>query len=226
MINAILNLIAPHHCLGCQKTGTVLCDNCKYNIINEPFSQCLVCLTPTSRGAICQQHKNDFATAWCVGVRDEILEQLIDEYKFRNNKDALLCAGDLLASTLDTVDVHTIYVPVPTIHQHIRQRGYDHTAYIARAVQKKHGGSVAAIVTRRRNFTQRGASRKKRLEQSKISYEISPQITLSKTVQYVIVDDVYTTGATAYAVREALRVGGARQISIAIVTRQLLDESL
>ena len=30
MIDKALNLLAPHHCCGCQKIGALLCDDCNH----------------------------------------------------------------------------------------------------------------------------------------------------------------------------------------------------
>ena len=43
----LATLLAPHTCCGCNITGTLLCDNCKNDIIRDPLYRCLECGQPT-----------------------------------------------------------------------------------------------------------------------------------------------------------------------------------
>ena len=222
MINSLLSILAPHHCYGCQKIGIVLCDNCKFDITSEPFSQCIVCRVPTLTG-VCAKHRSLYEKAWCIGERHDVLEALIDGYKFANLKDGPGVFAAVLASILPEIPSDTRLVPIPTTRRHIRQRGYDHTLLMARQIKKQRGGELYPILRRQTNTIQRGANRKTRIAQSEKAFMLDPSLSIDPTKPHLIIDDVLTTGATIDAAAKLLRAAGAEMIWVAVATRQPLD---
>ena len=63
------NLLAPHTCCGCNIVGTLLCDNCKNDIIRDPLYRCLECGQPTLSGQ-CQTCTLPYTAAWCALQRE------------------------------------------------------------------------------------------------------------------------------------------------------------
>lgn len=156
MIDQLLNLVAPHHCYGCDKTDTILCDNCKNNIDAHHFSGCLQCLKLSGVGRVCRSHRLAYSQVWGLGERHDTLERLIDAYKFGRNKAAARELGRLLAGRIDRLPMNTCIVPIPTIAPHIRQRGFDHTLLIAREILAKlHDAAMTSLLIRRTKTAQR-----------------------------------------------------------------------
>src|SRR5438445_12581192 len=83
MIDDILSIVAPLLCYGCGIEGTLLCDNCKYNISTEKFIQCIAC-GGASLAGVCRQCRVPYSRGWCVGERSGVLQRLIGNYKFQN----------------------------------------------------------------------------------------------------------------------------------------------
>src|SRR5664280_430852 len=100
MLERTLSLIAPHHCCGCDKIGSLLCANCKYNITSEQKTVCLVCGRPTGQTYLCSICKVPYDKAWVVGERDGVLQRIVGLYKFERAKSAYKVLGDLLLSVL------------------------------------------------------------------------------------------------------------------------------
>ena len=117
----LANLLAPHTCCGCNITGTLLCDNCKNDIILAPLYRCLECGQPTLSGQ-CQACTLPYAAAWCALQREGALERLIDRYKFERAQAAQHTLADLLDAVTPPLPADTIIVPIPTIPAHQRQR--------------------------------------------------------------------------------------------------------
>ena len=221
MINKVLQIIAPHHCYGCQKTGSPLCDNCKYDIVDEPFDGCIVCARPANDG-ICANCRTAYEKAWCVGDRSGTLERLIDAYKFERVKDAGASLAGLIDSCLPVMPASTAIVPVPTLRSHVRQRGYDHTLQIARELARLRGLTVTRPLVRRGRSVQRDRNRKERFEQAAAAF--SCDTPLDPTVPYLLIDDVVTTNATVRHCAVALKAAGAERVWVAAVARQPLDK--
>lgn len=222
MFDRLLSPLAPHLCCSCGENGSLLCQNCNYDIIGEPFSRCVYCYGLTRGEACCKMCRQQYAETWCVGERSEGLKRLIDTYKFERVYAAHRVLAELLAARIGTLPSSAVVIPVPTTPKHRRVRGYDHMRLIARHMSKQMNVHYRALLERRTFTQQRGASRKDREVQARQAFVC--RTPLSATTPYIIVDDVYTTGATVKACIQALRSAGARNISVAIVAYQPLDE--
>jgi len=221
MIDELISFIAPHHCCGCGKIGGLLCYDCKYNIIDEPNSSCIVCNQPTNANCLCNTCKVPFDKAWVVGERNGILQRLVGLYKFERARSAYKDLGGLLIDVLPDLPSNCIVVPVPTAASHIRERGYDHMLLIAKYVAKMRGLKCCQVIYRQTNTKQRQKDARQRMEQAKRAFNIKSNI--DTNVPYLLIDDVYTTGATIKCASHILRKAGVKQIFVAIIARQTLD---
>lgn len=221
MIDGLLQFIAPHYCYGCDKIGTLLCQNCKFDISEEAFGGCVVCGTACLHG-ICKKCHTSFDAAWCVGERREVLEGIINSYKFERVKSCYKLLADLLDQTLPLLPADTVIVPVPTVAAHIRMRGYDHTLLLAKKLAKLRGLAIATPLYRNHSASQRGANKQLRLKQAKTAFGCK-EIEASETT-YLLLDDISTTGATLKYAAAALRTAGATTVWVAVIARQPLDK--
>lgn len=221
MFDKALQIIAPHLCFGCGKIGSILCLSCKYDIVSEPYGGCIVCQTPSLNG-ICSKHRNYIDGAWMLGERNDVLEGVIDEFKFRRAYGAHRDLADALSEVLPVLPENTIVTSVPTVRAHIRERGYDHAALLARRAAKQVNLPYRQLLVRSTNTKQRGADRKERLRQAKVAF--SPK---AKQVPSVIllIDDVVTTGATLHFAAKTLKTAGAKIVFVAAVAKQPLDQT-
>lgn len=220
MIDKLLSFVAPHPCSGCQKPGSLLCSDCKYDIVSEPFGGCVVC-GEVSEAGICRRHGVSYETAWCVGERGGALQRLVGTYKFQNTRAAFWILANLLDERLPSFDDKVVIVPVPTVTAHVRERGYDHVGLIARRLAKLRGASVENLVARATKTIQRHAPKEVRKTQADRAFGLRAGVSPDKT--YLILDDVITTGATVEAIARLLRRAGARRAWVAAVARQPLD---
>lgn len=221
MIDWLLSHLAPHLCCGCGKIGTLLCDNCKYNIVSEPYAGCLGCGGLTSGTNSCIQCQNQYQKAWCVGDRSGVLQRLIGDFKFQRMKQGYRPLAALLLARIDQLSPATIVVPIPTVSAHIRERGYDHTYLLASRVAKVRGLRLSQSLQRKTRTKQRDANYRTRMKQAKVAFGVTEQ--LDPTVPYLLIDDVVTTGATIKYAAQALRNAGARTIFVAVIARQPID---
>lgn len=218
MVDDLLSIVAPHHCCSCDKVGTVLCDNCKYNIICEQKPICLVCGRPTKQSWFCNECVTTYERAWAVGERSGVLQRLIGNYKFERVKAAYIPLAELLLSALPDLPLETIIVPIPTVPSHVRERGYDHMLLIARHLAKIKHLSYKRLLERATNTKQRQANVKLRQSQAKKAFSVDGLI--DPEVPYLIIDDVVTTGATIKYAAKALKKAGAKHIWVAVIARQ------
>lgn len=222
MLDTLMSIVAPHHCCGCGFEGTLLCENCKYDIISEPYSACVACAKGLAGPkGICSSCTVPYKRAWCIAPRQDSVQKLIDAYKFMNAKAAYGPIADLLDAHIPLLPENCVLVPVPTIGSHIRQRGFDHTLLMARRFGRQRHLPVANHLRRRTNTMQRGARSRQRTEQAKRAFEC--RTTLDPYAIYLLIDDVITTGATVKYAAQALMDAGATKVWVAAISRQPLD---
>lgn len=222
MLDALMAFVAPHHCSGCDKSGTLLCLHCKYDIINEPFALCSSCgKSLAGPKGICSNCTVNYQRAWCVADRRDQLERLINSYKFTNARAAYRSLTDLLDTRLPELPDNTVVVPIPTVSSHIRQRGYDHMLLIAREFAKRRKLQLHTGLERATSTKQRAAGRAQRIAQAKAAFAHPKP--LDPTNIYLLVDDVVTTGSTMQYAAKTLIDAGAKSVWVASISRQPLD---
>jgi ComF family protein len=158
-------------------------------------------------------------TGWGVGVREGALKQLLDRYKFDSAREAGRVCAQLLEERLPVLPFGLTVVPVPTSPKHRRARGFDHTLYIAKAFAKHRSLACRQSLRKRGGGTQHFYGRTERLEQAESGLEVVG----SAPSDILLIDDIYTTGATIRACVRQLRRAGAKRIFVAIIARQTLD---
>jgi predicted amidophosphoribosyltransferase len=136
MFDALLSHVAPHPCYSCGKIGSILCDNCKYDISQGYFEGCFICGNEASLTRQCSRCSTPYSRSWCIGTRSGALRQIIDSYKFYNNYDAHRTLASLLSERIGYLAGDVVIVPLPTVPSHIRVRGYDHTLLLAKRLAK------------------------------------------------------------------------------------------
>lgn len=220
IVERVLQIVAPHPCSGCAKVGTLLCPDCKNNIIHEPFLGCILCAAPQISG-ICRVHDSPIARAFTVGARTGTLKTLINRYKFEHTKAAVYPLAELFDEMLPILPSTIELVPIPTVRSHIRERGYDHVDLLVRQLSIVRELPVARVLRRRSNKTQHIVGKRERESQAEGAFVVRPGFLL-KGKTLLLVDDIVTTGATLQAAALVLRNAGAT-VWVATLAYQPLD---
>ena len=220
MIERVLNILAPHPCSGCAKMEAILCPDCKYDIIHEPFMGCILCGKPQN-GGVCAIHNSPIQQAFVVGDRTGALEETINRLKFQNTKAAALPLAELFHETLPLLPATTQIVPIPTVRSHIRQRGYDHIELLVRHLASMRNMPINRALIRINSDTQHRVGKSERQEQSSRAFALSPQF-IPTDAPVLLVDDVVTTGSTLLSAARLLKEAGAT-VWVATLAYQPLD---
>lgn len=214
------DLLTPHYCCSCGKIGSVLCDYCKYNIINDVPVYCAACSRLVSRpGDVCSSCSVAYTKAWLVSEYRGVIKQLVVNYKFDGLRAASKALASLLNEVLPNIPNDVIITSVPTARGHIRQRGYDHAALIAKHLAQCKRLTYQTTLVRNHSKAQRGANRKQRIKQAQTAFTAKGSL----NGKYLLVDDVLTTGATVNYAAKALKAAGADEVWVAVVAREPLD---
>ena len=194
----IFDLLCPHFCRGCGKIGAVFCECCKN----------YVSITKMDFGFDFQAQ--NFEKIFMVGWHDSIIGSLVKEYKYNSVRALADVLADFLNEALPIFNEKLVLVPLPTISPHIRQRGFDHIGLLAKKLAKRRGWRVEKCLGRNKNSVQVGANRNERKKQAKGAYKLVGEV--DKKTHYLLLDDVWTTGASMMEAAKIMQKGGAERI--------------
>jgi ComF family protein len=179
----------------------------------------------------CLESRKPFASARAVGVHDGAFRVLIHCLKYKGRIELALPLGRLLfgAYLKHWPDLkHDWIIPVPLHPRRLRMRGFNQSSLVldewrrlgetlrpqCELFQVKREG----LMRNRWTEPQTSLNRKKRLKNIKNAFEMGNDISPVGR-QILLVDDVYTTGATACECARTLLHKGAQTVDILTLAR-------
>ena len=107
------------------------------------------------------------------------------------------------------------FIPVPLHHARFRERGYNQTEKLAEALASFYGGRVLNLL-KRKSFmvSQTKLSKEERKLNVAGAFELKKKFKEEPRDLFIVVDDVFTTGATTSACLYALKNGGFSHVRI------------
>jgi ComF family protein len=178
----------------------------------------------------CMKEKPPFEKASAYGSYEGGLRELIHLLKY----DHVLSAADVLGRMLAeaTTDLEAefvdapLVVPVPLHQSKLRQRGFNQSELIARAMAKASGRELEIapklLIRKRETDSQTGLTRQQRIANLRGAFGVTNAIA---GCDILLVDDVFTTGTTSSECARVLRRAGAKRIWVATVARVLKAET-
>ena len=221
MIDHLLAPFAPHICYGCGFVDSPLCDSCTNDIKYDDFGRCIWCMKPTANSHQCKKCATQYgaSAAWAAGVRETVLMEVVDGYKFDACRGAAVELAALLDATLPLFETAPIVTWVPTTPAHIRERGFDHAALLARTLARCRGYVATPLLSRVNSLTQHTLGRAARERVASETFVAIPE-RINPLTPVLLVDDILTTGATLRACIRELRKHSEAGIYVAVVCRQ------
>lgn len=218
----ILELLFPGRCLLCGRelafraeAGEPVCLACRRSL--EPLAggrRCAVCSLPLlSERRLCTRcRERDYefeANLSLFEYRGDVRE-LLYQYKFRNRLRLAPVLADFCAKALRESLPGTVLVPAPASPQAVRRRGWDPVERICRVLEARHGFACSRALRRRAGPPQKLLGYEERLR------NLRGTILLRRRPppDAVVVDDVFTTGATASECARQLRLGGSERVRV------------
>jgi ComF family protein len=184
-----------------------------------------------ARCGLCRRIEPAFARAAAYGSYESGLRELIHLLKYGGVRPAANVLGRMLAEAIATLEPDfpadsIAVIPVPLHRTKLRQRGFNQAELIASAAMRVRGSGdrlqlCAGVLERKRDTaSQIGLPSHQRRQNLRGAFRIAqPEAVAGREV--LVVDDVYTTGATVSECARVLRRAGATKIWVATVARTL-----
>jgi ComF family protein len=239
--NAALNLLYPPSCYGCgaHTDRPTFCPACQARIARPQAPLCTICGAPfQTRGGAdhpcgrCLRHPPRFGRARACAIYDsdtvssdtvnaggDPLKPVLQRYKYNRDVSLAPLLGALLAERAPlSPAAYDVIIPVPLHISRLRWRGFNQAHLL---VQHFAGRcaidpySLARVRPTRPQVDLREAERRRNVAGA---FRVTrPERIDGRRV--LLVDDVYTTGATVDECSDALRRAGARGVDVLVLAR-------
>ena len=216
----VLDLVLPRRCAVCRALGASLCGGCAASLRRIEPPLCARCgrptLWPVSRCRECSGRRLTFASARAAVEYDDAARTFVAAWKEHGQRTLCAVAVMLVVEVVPRPRVDAI-VAVPGDPERLLRRG-DHPAEsLARELAPLWNLPYRSPLVRPRSrVRQRGLTLvdRRRNVRDVFTARDSPR-------RVALVDDVYTTGATANAAASTLRRAGARTVYVVTFARAL-----
>lgn len=173
----------------------------------------------------CRKKKRYFTKAIAVGVYEGTLSEAIHIFKYQKKqamaKHLNAVVTDALLQKLADTD---IIIPVPLHKRRLNERGFNQSLLIAHYLSKRLCIPLSIDGLQRVRWTrpQIELSKDERLKNVRGAFAIGTGLkpdTILKNKTVVLVDDVYTTGATVNECAKVLKKAGANEVVVFTIAR-------
>ena len=215
----LFGLVLPSRCACCDVPGPSLCGSCLASLIRIAPPVCERCgapgAWPVRRCVECAGRRLAFARARGALVYDGHTRPLVSAWKERGRRDLAAPLARVVAEAIAPPDVDVLTF-VPGDRERGRARGHVPAARLAEALGAEWGTPVRRLLSRSGTAPrQAGLPRAERRANVRAVFRPCGEVPL----RVGLVDDVYTTGATASACANELRGAGARRVEVVCLAR-------
>ncbi|MGN0302063.1 MAG: ComF family protein [Anaerotardibacter sp.] len=224
-------MVWPTRCALCDKPGTYLCRDCllQLSYIDQNFA-CPLCGAPFGKhlctectGYILNQYNRtpsalDSTTS--VLLFDYRVQKIITVYKDKGERRLANIFAEMIAESIhpQLKAQNSFITTIPMRKEAKSTRGFDHMDLIAREVSGLVSLPYYPLLQELHHQDQRELGAKQRRENMKGAFTLNSELLISinalpvETISIILIDDVFTTGATLYSAADVLRQRGFKSI--------------
>lgn len=219
----------PSRCAICHAwPSSAVCDSC-VRLFGQPRPRCRTCAISLPAPLVqCGACLRDPPPLTCVTAAVDYTypwANLVRDFKFHADTAWARSFARILRSApwVDpAIDAADCVVPMPLSARRLRERGFNQSGLLARALIPNQTGSVREDILVRVVDTAAQSSLPHRERQANVAHAFAvhpAQFGALRGKKLLIVDDVMTTGASLHAAARALAHTGAAEVSAVVFAR-------
>lgn len=228
MKNTFLDILYPRRCPVCHAIlapGTQrICKPCRERLRPAAGPRCFKCSKPLKDPAQeycsdCSSRTHLFEQGIGIFPYSTLLQESLFQLKYGKRQEYGVFYGELGAfyaeGRIRCWEIDFI-VPIPLHRKRLEKRGYNQAEIIAEALAKKAGLPVRKNLLKRKRNTkpQKDLSPEERKRNIKGAFSVSREL---EGENILLIDDIYTTGATLDEAAGALKRAGAKKIYFLVI---------
>jgi len=192
----VLDILFPKYCLGCGKEGKYICKDCELFMVEI----------------------SNYGKLISFWEYNGVVKKAIHQIKYNGIYDIV---GELVSKKEFEINKNTIITFVPTHIKRKKERGFNQAEIIAKELGKKANVPVVKLLEKTKETPDQAIlDREHRLINLKGSFAEARPLQKEKHIEAIrgrasilIVDDVYTSGATMEECAKVLHKAGFKNIS-------------
>lgn len=220
--DGLLDILLPRFCVGCGREGLYICKDCEVFLSEvDPILG-----SPTSQ--ISGNQEVGLPNIISVWEYEGVIEKAILKIKYEGQYHII---DELVEKALERIDLKlpddAVITFVPMYKKRQRERGFNQAELIAQKLGSVHSRRVHRLLEKiRDNKSQVGLGPREREENVKGVFGLAvPGTAKLGSTRYrqtvLLVDDVYTTGATINECIKVLRKNGVKNVWTFTLARKL-----
>lgn len=212
MIEFILNIMFPPACAVCGKINKEwLCPKCKQRVER------------LEKSVIKNIEDKKYEKLLYIFKYESLIRKLILQYKFSNKAYLNHFFANIIAKNEKNADLIREYdfiIPVPMHKKKMQKRGYNQTELIARELSKMLNVPTKLNILSKivNTTTQSKLNGKARQSNIQHAFLVKNDIEIENK-KIVLLDDIYTTGATVEECGRVLKEAGAKEILVLVLAK-------
>ena len=236
-LEKLAHFFLPPQCYCCgdflEEGQKGICPGCLSGVrwIAPPF--CTICGIPfLSPGAenhpcgACLRKERYFTEARALGYYEGSLQEAIHRWKYEGKVHLTTLLGQWMAEGLDRywgASRFNLLIPVPLHTERLRERGFNQALLLVKELSRRTGISYGKRILRKGRPTnpQVSLSGPEREREVKGAFFVVEGETV-KDKSILLVDDVYTTGATANECSRMLLTAGGERVDVLSLARTVM----
>lgn len=219
----VLNFIYPAKCGFCNEltgTNSFICDNCKHRMKQKYTNRCRYCGKIAFENEVCYEceiKKIYYERLIFFSEYTQEFKEKIHLYKFFDKKFYYNFFEELIYDRLFDIEADII-IPVPVSKKRLKERGYNQAGLIGKKLAKdlniEYNDEI--LVKVKNSEKQSMQSFRKRQKAVKKLFKIADILKVEGR-RVILIDDVFTTGATANECSRILMEAGAKSVTVAVI---------
>lgn len=226
--NGVLDVLFPVVCFGCGREGRYVCEECE-KFVGEAAFICPVCQQSSFTGEYHEQCRTRYGLDGLVSIweYEGLVKELISQMKYKGVTHAVgeivtrafgvmtqnLQRATPFLSFLLSGDTYITYVPMAKSKE--KKRGFNQAACLARDIGNITKKEMLPLLQKIKDTpSQTELDKEQRLKNVQDSFrfksEINSKFQIPKNV--VLVDDIWTTGATLKECCKVLKKAGVGKV--------------
>lgn len=216
----IADILFPGRCLLCGswllfagEPGSCVCAGCVTRLVPLGGRRCGICSIPlVSEIGICTRCRGtsySFARNHSVFAYAAHIKELVRAYKFSGRTRLSRLFAKILA---EAVALQFPGVPIVPVPARPGGNGPDHVGRIAGVLSRDHGFEIRRLLARAPGVSQKILDLEERRKNLLGKIRLRPGFAVPERV--ILLDDIFTTGATADACASVLREGGCKEVGV------------
>lgn len=217
-----ISVLFPLYCVGCGREGEWCCEECATLLANQAVLACPVCSQTTVAGRTCEECKKYSSLDGLVAAAsyaDPAIRGLIKALKFARARETIpfIARASVHGRGVIAAIVRDAFVVAVPLHRaRSRMRGYNQAELIAKNLFPDFVYESSALIRVKNTSPQSDLDVEKRRSNPQGAFRATRSFS-GQTI--LLVDDVYTTGATMEACAKALKDAGAKFVWGFVVAR-------